>query len=60
MKRMIALIVTLGLLGLVYWVCSTLGVPQPFLKIILVVLVVFAIFAVLQAFGLSTGLPALR
>lgn len=57
---MISLIVTLALLGLVYWVCMTLGVPQPFLKIILVVLVVFAIFAVLSAFGLASGLPALK
>lgn len=53
---MISLIITLALLGLVYWVCSTLGVPQPFLKIILVVLVVFAILAVLNAFGFATGL----
>lgn len=53
---MIALIVTLALLGLCYWVCSVLGVPQPFLKIILVVLVVIAVFAVLNAFGLNTGL----
>jgi hypothetical protein len=56
----IGLIVTICLLGLVYWVCSELGVPQPFLKIILVVLVVVAVLAALNAFGLGTGLGTLK
>lgn len=59
---MIELVVFIALLGLVYWVCSVLGVPQPFLKIILVILVVVAILAVLSAFGLGGGFdfPRLR
>lgn len=59
---MIELIVFLGILSLIYWVCQTLGVPQPFLKIILVVLVVIGVITVLNAFGLSTGVnfPTLR
>lgn len=57
---MIGLIVTIALLGLVYWIAMTLGVPEPFLKIILVVLVVVAVLTVLSAFGLNTGLPILK
>lgn len=57
---MIGLIITLALLGLIYWICMTLGVPQPFLKIILVVLVVLAVITVLGAFGFATGLPSVR
>lgn len=53
---MISLIVSIALLGLVYWICSTLGVPQPFLRIILVVLVVCAVLTVLNAFGFNTGI----
>jgi uncharacterized membrane protein YccC len=53
---MLSLLVTICLCALAYWICMTLGVPQPFLKIILVVLVVIAVFAVLSAFGLGTGL----
>jgi hypothetical protein len=57
---MISLIVFIALLGLIYWICLTLGVPQPFLKIIMVILVVVAILAILQAFGLGTNLPMLK
>ncbi len=57
---MISLIITLAVLGLIYWICATLGVPQPFLKIILVVLVVVALITVLNAFGYSTGVHTLR
>lgn len=57
---MISLIVFVGLCGLMYWICATLGVPQPWLKIIMVILVIVAILAVLDAFGLGTGLPSLR
>lgn len=57
---MISLIVTICLCALAYWICMTLGVPQPFLKIILVVLVVIAVFACLQAFGLMGNFPMLK
>jgi len=57
---MISLIIFVALLGLVYWVCLTLGVPQPFLRIILVILVVIAVFAVIQAFGYGGSLPRLK
>lgn len=52
---MLALVVFLALLGGIYWLCTFIGIPQPFLKIILVVLVVIAILLVLQAFGIVTG-----
>jgi hypothetical protein len=55
---MISLLLSLVVLGVIYWVC-TLFVPQPFLKIILVVLVILAVVAVLSAFGVA-GLPVLR
>jgi hypothetical protein len=52
---MISLIVSICILGLIYWVC-TLIVPQPFLKIIMVVLVVIAILMILKAFGIYSGI----
>lgn len=53
---MLEIILKVALCSLIYWVCATLGVPQPFLKIILVILVVIAILAVLSTFGLSISL----
>lgn len=53
---MIGLIITIALLGLIYWIATVCEVPQPFLKIILVVLLIFAILSVLNFFGiLYTG-----
>lgn len=47
------LVLYVALLGGVYWLCGFVGVPAPFLKIILVILVVVAILLVLQFFGVS-------
>jgi hypothetical protein len=53
-----SLIVTVVILGLVYWALSFI-VPQPFLNIILVIFILVIILALLQAFGLFTGSLAL-
>lgn len=50
---MIALIVTLALIGLIYWIVTTLiPMPAQIQRVILVVCVVVAILMVLKAFGL--------
>ena len=57
---MISLIISIGVLALIYWIDTVIPVPQPFLRIILVVLVIVAVLTVLSAFRIATGLPSLR
>lgn len=57
---MIGLLIQVALCGFLYWVATIIGVPQPWLKIIMVVLIIVAVLTVLSAFGVSTGLPTLR
>ena len=57
---MIILLIKVAVCGFLYWVAQTCGVPQPWLKIIMVVLVLVAVLMVLSAFGINTGLPVLR
>jgi len=57
---MIGLLIKVALCGFLYWVAQTVGVPQPWIKIIMVVLVLVAVLLVLSAFGIATGLPMLR
>lgn len=57
---MITLIITLIVLGLVYWAISFLPITDPFLTIIKVIFILIAIVAVLNAFGVHTGFNLLR
>ncbi len=61
---MISLLVLLIVIGVIFWAARTLmgafSVPQPIQTVVVVLLVLVALIAVLQAFGLSTGLPTLR
>lgn len=53
---MISTLLFIAFCGFLYWVALTLGVPQPWLKIIMVLLVLAAVVSVLNYFGVSTGL----
>jgi len=57
---MISLLVTIVLIGLVYWIISLIPLPEPFPTIVKVLFIIIAVLAVLQAFGIYTGFPALH
>lgn len=61
---MVTLIVTLVVLGLLFWLLTLLPLPDPFPTILKVVFILIAIYVVLGAFGvlpaLSTGNVRLR
>lgn len=57
---MIPLLIKIGVCGLLYWIAAFVGVPQPWLRIIMVVLVIVAVLTVLSAFGIETGIPQLH
>ncbi len=52
---MISLIVTIIVLGLVYWLCTLLPLPDPFGVILKVVFVLIAIWLVLGAVGVVSS-----
>lgn len=52
-KHMIALIITLVVLGLIYWAVSLIPLPDPFPTIIKVLFVVVAVVYLLRALGVS-------
>jgi hypothetical protein len=54
---MISLIITLVILGLVFWAITFLPIAEPFLTIIKVIFIIIALYYVLSFFGISTGLP---
>ena len=58
----ISLIVTLLVLGLIWWLISFLPLPSPFGQIVQVLFVILAILAVLSAFGVvsGSGIPVLK
>lgn len=53
---MISIIITLVVLGLVYWLITLLPLPDPFPLILKVVFIILAILVVLQALGINTGI----
>lgn len=53
---MVTLIVTLVILGLLFWLLTLLPLPDPFPTILKVVFILIAIYVVLGAFGI---LPAI-
>ena len=57
---MITIIIFIVLLGLAYWLVSLIPLPSPFPEIVKVVFVIIAVLYLLNAFGIATGLPALR
>lgn len=53
----IALVVTIAIIGLIAWLINTyLPVPQPFKNILNIVLVVIAVIIALNAFGIGLGM----
>lgn len=60
MVSILSLIVVLIVIGLAFWVTSTLAetfkVPAPVVVVIQVLLVILAILALLQMFGVTSGL----
>lgn len=52
---MISLLVTIVVLGLVYWLLTLLPLPDPFGVILKVVFVLIAIWVILGAFGLVSS-----
>lgn len=57
---MISLIVFIVVLGLIYWAVSLIPLPDPFPTVVKVLFIIIAVIAVLNAFGISTGLPTLK
>lgn len=57
---MISLIVTIVILGLIYWAVSLIPLPDPFPIIVRILFIIIAVVYILNFFGVSTGLPALR
>lgn len=53
---MITLIISLVVLGLIYWAVSLIPLPAPFPTIIKVIFIVIAVVMLLNAFGINTGL----
>ncbi len=54
---MISLIVTLIILGVVFYFVEMIPMADPFPKIVKVVAIIIAVLVVLQFFGVSTGFP---
>ena len=52
----VSIIVTLLVLGLIWWLISFLPIPAPFGQIIQVLFIILAILAVLSVFGVGSGL----
>ena len=52
---MISLLVTIILIGLLYWLVSLIPLPAPFPSIVKVLFIVIAVLTILSAFGV---LPA--
>jgi hypothetical protein len=57
---MISLIKAIVILGLIYWAVSLIPLPDPFPTIVKILFIIAAVVIVLQAFGISTGLPQIR
>lgn len=56
---MISLIISIVVLGLIYWAVSLLPLPEPFPMVIKVLFIILLVVALLNAFGVHTGLPSL-
>lgn len=56
---MISLIITIVVLGLIYWVVSLIPLPDPFPMIVKVLFIIIAVLILLSALGVHTGLPNL-
>jgi hypothetical protein len=58
----ISLIVTLIVLGLVWWLVKLLPLPQPIGSIVQVLFIILAIVVVLSAFGIipNFGIPLIK
>ena len=54
---MIGIILTLVVLGLLYYCCTLLPLPEPFPTIIKIVFIILAILVLLQAIGLVSVYP---
>lgn len=52
---MLSLIVTIIILGLIYWAVSLIPLPDPFPTIVKILFIIIAVSVLLQAFGVSTG-----
>ena len=58
---MISLLVMIAIVGLIAWVLiQMVPMPQPMRTVIIAVAVLIVIVLVVRAFGLDTGLPAIR
>lgn len=56
---MISLLITIVVLGLLYWAVSLIPLPDPFPTIIRVIFIIIAVLYILNAFGV-TGLPLIK
>ena len=60
MSIIITLIVSLILLGLIWWLVSMIPLPAPIGQIVQVLFILLAIFVVLSAFGIIPGVPLIK
>lgn len=61
MPVLFSLLVTIIILGLIYWVITMLPIPEPFKNIAMVILVVICLLYVLSMlFGMGAPMPVFR
>lgn len=63
-QALISLVIWLVVAGLIYWLCEwalgSLGIPEPFNKVIRVIMILIVFFIVLNALLTLAGWPLLR
>ena len=57
---MISLLVTVIVLGLIFYCVQLIPMPAPFPLVVRILFILVLIFILLNAFGLASGLPHLR
>lgn len=55
MEIIVSLIISLIVLGLIWWLVSFIPLPEPFGQIVRVLFIILAVFVVLSAFGIVPG-----
>lgn len=54
---MLSILITIAIAGFVAWLVMQIPMPEPFRKILLGIMCLVLVLWLLQAFGISTGLP---
>jgi len=57
---LIPVLITIALVGFIVWLILQIPMPPPFHKVIIAIVCVVLVLYVLQLFGFTAGLPAIR